>query len=207
MIESALSSHDPIASAVDAIAASGYVVAPHFVDDATVAALRLRTLELDADGLLSPAAVGRGSTRLRRVDVRGDRIRWLDPNSPDESEQSLYTKLEALRVAVNRELQLGLFELEAHYAIYPAGRGYARHLDRFRDDDSRVLSIVLYLNDAWRAQDGGALRLYLPNGGSVDVKPEGGTLAAFLADRYAHEVMPAARIRLSIAGWFRRRGA
>ena len=205
MIESALSSHDLIASAVDAIAACGYVVAPHFVDDATVAALRLRTLELDADGLFSPAAVGRGSTRLRRVDVRGDRIRWLDPNSPDESEQSLYTKLEALRVAVNRELQLGLFELEAHYAIYPTGRGYARHLDRFRDDDARVLSCVLYLNDDWQPGDGGALRLHLHDGDALEIPPAGGTLVAFLSQAFDHEVLPARRTRIALTGWFRRR--
>src|SRR5262249_46625644 len=110
-------------------------------------------------------------------------------------------------LAANRALQLGLFEFEGHYAIYPAGRGYARHLDRFRDDDSRVLSVVLYLNDRWQAQDEGALRLHLADDQKTDVLPEGGTLAVFLADRYAHEVRPARRDRLSIAGWFRRRRA
>jgi SM-20-related protein len=70
-----------------------------------------------------------------------------------------------------------------------------------------VLSIVLYLNDGWRAEDEGGLRLYLPGDDKVDVMPEGRTLVAFLADRFAHEVLPAKRDRLSIAGWFRRRRA
>ena len=207
MIDSSLSTRDSIATAVDAIAALGYAVVPHFFDHSTVAALRSRVLQSDATGLFSSAAIGHGSRRLERVDVRGDRIQWLDQDSRDAFERSLYVKLETLRLAVNRALQLGSFDFEGHYAIYSAGRGYARHLDRFRDDDTRTLSIVLYLNDDWRPEDEGALRLHLPSGEQVDVIPEGGTLVAFLADRFAHEVLPAKRDRLSIAGWFRRRRA
>ena len=70
----------------------------------------------------------------------------------------------ALRDALNRRLLLGLHELEAHYALYPAGAHYDRHRDRFRDDDARVLSAVLYLNRDWTEADAGALRLYLPDG-------------------------------------------
>jgi SM-20-related protein len=207
LIGSSLSTRDSIATAVDAIATLGYAVVPHFVDDSTVAALRSRVLQSDATGLLFPAAIGHESRRLERADIRGDRIQWLDQDSRDEFEQSLYVKLETLRLGVNRALQLGSFDFEGHYAIYSTGRGYARHLDRFRDDDTRTLSIVLYLNDDWRSEDEGALRLYLPSGEQVDVIPEGGTLVAFLADRFAHEVLPAKRDRLSIAGWFRRRRA
>ena len=205
MIESTLSTRDTIATAIDAIAARGYVVVPRFVDARTVTGLRSGALRADAAGHFSAAAIGHGSRRLQRADIRGDRIRWLDSDSRDEVEQSLHVTLEALRLAANRALQLGLFEFEGHYAIYPAGRGYARHLDRFRDDDTRVLSIILYLNEGWRPEDKGALRLHLPSEETVDVMPEGGTLAAFLADRFSHEVLPATRDRLSIAGWFRRR--
>ena len=100
---------------------------------------------------------------------------------------------------------LGAFELEMHYAIYPPGAGYARHRDRFRDDDARVLSCIAYLNDGWRAGDGGALRMHL-DGGARDVAPAGGTLVAFLSDRVEHEVLPARRDRIAVSGWFRRRG-
>jgi SM-20-related protein len=105
-------------------------------------------------------------------------------------------------------LQLGAVELELHFAVYPAGGAYAVHVDRFRDADSRVLSLVLYLNEAWNEADGGALRLYLeagPEAPFVDVVPYGGTLVVFLSDRFPHEVLPARRERLSLAGWFRRR--
>jgi SM-20-related protein len=81
-------------------------------------------------------------------------------------------------------------------------------VDRFRDDDTRVVSVVLYLTAAWRPEDGGCLRLHLRDTGSPtvhDVAPHAGTLVAFLADRFPHEVMPATRARYSLTGWFRRR--
>jgi len=194
-----------IAALIDAIAERGYVVAPQFFDASFVARLRSRLLESDAAGFFSAAAIGHGMQRVARADVRGDRICWLEPKSAAEAEQSLYEKLDALRVAANRELQLGLLDFEGHYAIYPPGRGCARHIDSFQDDDARVLSIVVYLNARWQTDNGGALRLHLPTGEKVDAMPQTGTLAAFLADRFVHEVLPATRQRLSIAGWFRRR--
>jgi SM-20-related protein len=118
--------------------------------------------------------------------------------------------MDSLRQALNRELLLGLEELEAHFALYPPGAGYARHRDRFRDDDARVLSTVFYLNPDWREADGGALRLHLPACAPVahrDFFPVAGTLVVFLSADFEHEVLPASRDRLSIAGWMRRTAA
>jgi SM-20-related protein len=122
----------------------------------------------------------------------------------DAAARGLFVAVEELRAAVNRELALGLWRYEGHYALYPPGAHYARHRDRFVDDDARVLSLVVYLNAGWRADDGGALRLYA-SGGSRDVLPEAGTLVAFLAAQFEHEVLPATRPRLAVAGWLRRR--
>ena len=196
---------DRVAVVVEAVNACGYAVAPRFLDARTVAGLRARALSLEADGLLAPAGIGRGPQRIERAAIRGDRIRWLGDPGNDAVEKSLHEALEALRLAFNRELALGLFEFEGHYALYAPGAGYARHRDRFHDDDARLLSVVLYLNGRWRAHDGGLLRLHRENDRAVDVLPIGGTLVAFLADRFEHEVLPARRSRLSVTGWFRRR--
>ena len=64
----------------------------------------------------------------------------------------------------------------------------------------------MYLNDGWQAEDGGQLRLYLADGQVRDVLPEAGTLVVFLSADIPHEVLPASRDRLSLTGWFRRRG-
>ncbi len=63
----------------------------------------------------------------------------------------------------------------------------------------------MYLNGGWRPTDGGALRLHLGDGPHRDVPPAGGTLVAFLSERFDHEVLPATGARWSLAGWFRRR--
>ncbi|MCO6705038.1 2OG-Fe(II) oxygenase, partial [Streptomyces sp. CHB9.2] len=39
-----------------------------------------------------------------------------------------------------------------------------------------------------------------------DVLPLGGSLVCFLSGQLPHEVLPATRERLSLTGWFRRRG-
>ena len=69
------------------------------------------------------------------------------------------------------------------------------------------MSAVFYLNPDWQAEQGGALRLYLTDGSTHDVLPEAGTLVVFLSADLPHEVLPATRERLSLTGWFRRRGA
>ncbi len=191
--------------AIDAIARDGYAIVHDFVDVAIAAQLRANALRLECTGELAPAAVGHRGNRTTRADIRGDRIRWIDDATEDLAERSLLATFEQLRHAANRKLQLGLFSFEAHYAVYPPRAGYARHRDRFRDDDSRVLSLVIYLNEHWRAQDGGQLRLYVDDAHSLDVDPLHRTAVVFLSERFAHQVLPANRSRVSIAAWFRRR--
>lgn len=113
--------------------------------------------------------------------------------------------MESLRIAMNRRLFLGLEDFESHFALYPPGAFYLKHLDRFRDDDRRMVSAVLYLNQAWLPEHGGHLRMYLEDRGDYDVLPTGGCLVVFLSGEIPHEVLPATRDRLSLTGWFRRR--
>jgi SM-20-related protein len=176
---------------------------PSFLAAAGVAALAADCRALDAAAALTPASTGREAGR-RQAGLRGDRTRWFEPDALSPPQAAYWQTMDALRRGLNERLLLGLETWEAHYALYPPGAGYARHRDRFRDDDARVLSSVCYLNDDWHPGDGGALRLHLADG-AHDVMPLGGTLALFLSAEIEHEVLPATRERLSIAGWFRRR--
>ncbi len=190
---------------LDALATDGFVVLPGWLEPATVAALRA---ELPSGGNLEGlqrAGVGRGGERRVLDSVRGDWIRWLDGSSPEQG--WFLQRMEAIRLDVNRGLQLGVFEVEAHFAVYPPGSGYERHLDAFQSHNPRRLSAVLYLNREWAAADGGELAIFDAAGHEIRrVLPEGGTLVLFLSQRVPHAVLPALRWRASIAAWFRVRG-
>lgn len=190
---------DAIASA---LAEHGACRIPSFPAVALAAALREDLLRLRDARVLTPAATGRGAGRALREGVRGDATLWLDDPRCGDSARAHLQALDALRIALNRRLFLGLEEVEAHYAAYPPGAGYARHRDRFRDDDARVVSLVTYLNPGWRAADGGMLRMHRDEG-AIDVLPGSGSVC-FLSET-EHEVLPAVGERFSIAAWMRRR--
>lgn len=187
-----------------ALTQRGFVVCARLLPVELVAALAIDCRRLEAAGSLHPARVGRGAFARQSDHIRGDATAWIETDANAPVRGALLDRLDALRQWLNRHLLLGLHEIECHYAMYPAGAFYARHRDRFRDDDQRVLSFTCYLNDDWHAEHGGALRLWLPEG-PLDVAPELGVCTLFLSDEIEHEVLPATRPRYSIAGWFRRR--
>jgi SM-20-related protein len=116
--------------------------------------------------------------------------------------------MEAVRVNLNRALYLGLFEFEAHFAVYAPGAFYRAHLDNFRGTSARIVTAILYLNEDWQTVDGGQLRLYTTGeegGEYVDLLPEAGQWILFDSARFWHEVLPARRERFSLTGWLRTR--
>lgn len=190
---------------VDDLTEHGWSLQPQFITQTLTRKLAEECRQQAAQGALAPAGVGRGAQQQVREGVRGDHIQWLEPGQHPACDEYLQA-LDELRVALNQGLYLGLEDFEGHFALYPPGAFYQKHVDRFRDDDRRAVSVVFYLNDDWQAEQGGALRLYLPNGETRDVLPQAGSLLVFLSADMPHEVLPASRDRLSLTGWLRRRG-
>ena len=154
-----------------------------------------------ARGNFDAARIGTGDGLQLRADIRGDSICWLStPLYPAETQ--LLQSLERLRLELNRDALLGLFELELHYAAYPPGAGYLRHVDQPSGRDRRKLSLVLYLNLDWNCVDGGELRIFDDHDGFLAVQPAAGRLVLFLTEGREHCVLPARRERLSVTGWF-----
>jgi SM-20-related protein len=179
------------------------------VCDEFLSALRVRELIRCADrrrirGDFRAARVGAAARSQRHATVRGDLTCWLS-ESLLTAERALLEDLEALRLSLNREGFLGLFDLETHYAWYPPGAAYARHVDRLFGREERVVSFILYLNRAWRPGAGGELRVFDHQDGFRDIAPVAGRLVCFLAEGREHAVLPTRTDRLSITGWFRRR--
>jgi len=194
--------------ASESISTEGWLILPDFIDQETVAALRDECRQLAATGMFREAAVGNNANHKIRPDIRSDEIHWLEAAQGNGGRQRCLARFEQLRLALNRELQLGLLEFECHFSRYAPGARYRTHFDQFRGDARRRLSCALYLNEDWTREDGGELRLHLDAGETgkfEDVLPVGGTLVTFLSARFAHEVLPAKRERLSLAGWFKTR--
>ena len=70
-------------------------------------------------------------------------------------------------------------------------------------------TLVAYLNDDWKEEEGGALKLYIDENDNegISVMPQMGTFVVFLSERFPHEVLPTTRERHSVAGWFRVNGS
>jgi SM-20-related protein len=175
-----------------------------FLPETLRLALASECADLAASGALKSAGVGRSAVLTVQSTIRGDQILWLNPGQSSACDAYLAI-MESLRLLLNQHFYLGLEEYESHFAFYAPGRAYLRHLDRFRDDDSRTVSVVIYLNQDWLPGQGGALRLHPQGLASLDVSPVGATMVLFLSAEMLHEVLPASRDRLSLTGWFRRR--
>lgn len=194
-----------LSAIVDDLASQGWSQQADFLPAELVSALAAECRRRAGDGQLNPAGVGRGGTLEVREAIRGDHIRWLEPGESSACDRYL-DAMDALRQAINQGLFIGLEDYECHFALYPPGAFYRRHLDRFRDDDRRAVSAVIYLNQDWQPGDGGELRMFLDDQRVHDVAPTAGTLVVFLSGAVPHEVLAAGRERLSLTGWFRRRG-
>lgn len=178
---------------------SGYVVQPDGLPPDVARTLIDYAHRIDADDYHA-AGVGRGVVQQRNRFVRRDRIHWMDDRLAALAPWRQWT--EALRNHLNRQLFLGLFSFESHLAHYRPGDFYRTHVDAFRGEANRVVSLVCYLNEHWIEGDGGELVLHTAQG-PVTVLPVCRTVVLFLSEEFPHEVKPARRDRFSVTGWFR----
>ncbi len=183
----------------------GVSIEDGFLAPARVAALAQCAQLRRGRGDFKEARIGGGRGLERREEIRGDSTCWIGPPLLP-AEAALLGELERLRLELNRRALLGLFDLELHYAWYPPGASYARHVDQPRGRTQRRVSLVLYLNEHWLPEDGGELRMFDAAGGHRDVEPIAGRLICFLTPGREHAVLPTRGGRLSISGWFRARG-
>jgi SM-20-related protein len=191
---------DKLNLVADGLAENGFAIIDEFLSPPEVQSI----LELDEfqNGLLQFKKAGIGKLQDKQVNeaIRGDYIQWVDRTSAQPPLQTYLSKLNELISFVNQNLFLSLKDYEVHMTIYPTGSYYKRHLDQFKKDDHRKLSVICYLNENWREEEGGQLRIYSDEK-SIDVLPLAGRLVCFRSDQLEHEVLPATRPRLSLTGW------
>jgi SM-20-related protein len=184
----------------DGLAEQGYAVVDHFLNEQEVSAILQHGDFNDARQRFKKAGIGKQQDAQINEAIRGDYIHWLDPQTASAPIKVYLDRLDELVKFLNQALFLSLKEAEVHLTIYPAGTYYKRHLDQFKKDDHRKLSVICYLNEGWQPEQGGQLRMYLPDG-EKDYFPLAGRLVCFRSDQIEHEVVAGTRERLSITGW------
>ncbi|PKA98133.1 SM-20-related protein [Flavobacteriaceae bacterium MAR_2009_75] len=192
---------------IDDILENGYCVVDELLSSKVVEALRADLLQKYEDDQFKKAAIGNRTNEVIKAGIRGDFILWMDENLQDYAQKLFFDEINNLVNYLNRTCFLGIFRKEFHYALYPIGKFYKRHLDTFQNDDRRKLSLVCYLNeDDWQPEDGGELVLYLNIDNkevSKTIYPFPGRTVIFESQLLEHEVKPAIRERLSITGWLK----
>ena len=182
-----------------------------FISDELLSPALLQSLLIEGHqrwqlGQFHDARIGRKQQLALAADIRGDSILWLDAHDSYQASQEIFAFTELLQQAFNQYFFMGLKQVELHYARYGSGTGYKRHIDQHHDTTFRKITIVIYLNPDWTAEDGGELLIYDPFNPEQTlfrVLPIAGRIVIFRSDLFEHEVLPSSKTRWSVTGWFR----
>ncbi len=186
-----------------------YCIVEGFFKAEEVSALRNSLLEKYEEENFKKAAIGSKVNEIIERSVRGDFILWLNESEANFAEKAFFNRINDMVSYLNKTCFMGILFKEFHYALYPKGTFYKRHLDTFQNDDRRKLSMVCYLNEEdWQPEYGGELVLYLnENGKEVEktIYPFPGRMVIFESQILEHEVKPVEQKRMSITGWLKTR--
>jgi SM-20-related protein len=180
-----------------------------FFSSEMVSQLRQSLLNKHEEDRFKKAAIGNRVNEVIVKTIRGDQILWIDESLPNAAEHLFFDQINDLVSYLNTTCFMGILHKEFHYALYPKGTFYKRHIDTFQNDDRRKLSFVCYLNtEDWKPENGGELVLYLDENGIETEKiiyPFPGRIVIFESQIIEHEVKLVETERLSITGWLKTR--
>lgn len=186
-----------------------YSIVEDFFDPVEVESLRNSLLSKYEEDNFKKAAIGNRLNEVIEKSIRGDFILWLNEAEGNLSEICFFKKINDFADYLNKTCYLGILHKEFHYALYPEGTFYKRHLDTFQNDDRRKLSLVCYLNDQdWKPEYGGELVIYEKKNAeevATSIFPLPGRVVIFESQLLEHEVKPVKTERLSITGWLKTR--
>ena len=146
------------------------------------------------------AGIGALNENIIRHDIRGDHTFWLDRGRDIALVPFWELVDETIRI-FNRYCFLSISGYEFHFASYPPGARYEKHLDQFGSRSNRLITVVVYMNNDWQHGDGGELEMFLRDGSSVLVAPLAGRCVMFKSAEVPHMVREARVDRHSVTGW------
>jgi SM-20-related protein len=183
---------------MDEIAEKDFVIIDQFLPDPLYSSVRSAFLSKLPE--FSLAGIGAQDMHTVQKEIRNDQTYWLDSNR-DLALKPFFDLLQETMHMFNRYCFLSLSGYEFHFAHYPPGGHYAKHVDQFQNRNNRMISVVIYLNEAWQNGDGGELEIHLSGGGTKLVEPRANTCVMFRSDSVPHAVLESYKSRYSLTGW------
>jgi SM-20-related protein len=178
-------------------------IATQFISDELARQLRQNLLNLDIQNSLVAAGTGNEDKFVRNEKVRSDVIYWLDKSHNNFYETEFLKHIEAFITYLNESCYAGITSYEFHYSLYEKGSFYLKHIDQFQDNSSRAFSMICYLNENWKNEDGGELCIHQVNS-NQHISPNQGKTVFFKSDELEHEVLVTNKRRMSVTGWLKR---
>lgn len=184
---------------------SGFYTRDAFLDTETVLNWKQYAEKLDQQNDFRDSSIGKKGHEVKNATIRSDKILWVHEFT-DETEV-IGQWLSDFSGELKNYFRLPINDIEAHFAIYPAGSHYEKHIDNGKDVNNRLFTFIFYLNPNWQPGDGGELVIYDPVDSEKEIRrvePRGGTFVLFRSDLFHHEVVSARVPRYTFTGWLRR---
>lgn len=148
----------------------------------------------------SKAGIGAMNDHMIRHDIRGDYTYWLN-RQRDADLHFFWSLIDESVHVFNRYCFLSLSGHEFHFANYPPGSSYEKHVDQFDNRGNRMITVIIYLNEGWKKGDGGELEIFLKNDESIIVEPIEARCVMFKSAVVPHRVLHSNKNRYSLTGW------
>lgn len=176
-------------------------IVENFISDSLALRLKHSLLKMHEENHFISAGTG-NEKATQNKSVRSDVIYWLDRKHNTPHENDFFDLVDSFVSHLNNTCYTGITGYEFHYALYEKGTFYKKHIDQFRNNDSRKYSMIMYLNDDWKDGDGGELNIH--HADSVQsISPVNGKSVFFKSNELEHEVLMANKPRMSITGWLK----
>jgi SM-20-related protein len=177
-------------------------ITENFLSEPLASHLKDNLSALFSQNRLLSAGTGNDTVVVHDKLYRSDMIYWLDRKHNDAHENEFFDLMDRFVLYLNSTCYTGITGYEFHYALYPTGSFYKKHLDQFRSNPSRQYSMIMYLNAEWAEGDGGELCIHHDNH-TQNITPVNGKSVFFKSSELEHEVLPTHKPRLSITGWLK----
>jgi SM-20-related protein len=185
-------------NAIEGMICNGFSITDDFINAQNVADLNIELDLRKALGNLKIADIG-NKEALLDGSQRGDSTNWIEKEDITCAGDFLKI-IENFRRYFNETCFLGLTKADIHFAEFPKGASYKKHLDAFTFQNKRKISIITYLNNEWTNLNGGELVIHKQRL-ATKITPLAGRMVCFESAKTLHEVLPSNRARRSITGW------